>query len=909
MASRNSRSTQARKANLAKKKNRRQDPQPPKSSNFQALNDSLSIRPRVGHGELDEDAAIFNKDYLLKLPAERRVEATMVMEALELTSRGKFLESMEKLKDISRNSAFADWRLFVRGLHAFYSSDVEATHQNWSRLDRTRRPARIASALLAAEHEKPGEGEALLCSPQMVEHARKLRLRKEAVSAAEAIAKTRHRDPKVTFAVSQVAMLGDFIAQFRRVDSDFVQTFGQACVVLSTFQGDMLVFDRLTKLVSGPISDPNWNKTRFNYALAFQGGEKTAIKSLEAFLNQDVPKLTHLPEQVRKAIGCLLYLVMAENKRSQQESPRALFPFFSMNLDVDYKAINDLLRKAIAQYPTHRLAHAKLIDSLERQISQRGTTKVEEERLEKQILAAREALIKAIPEDTETALWLIDYYLEEDEFKKAKALIQNLEGKRIEDPAVKALPWKLKLRESMILSNRKTDLRLAANSLEEAESVWPTWLSRNWLPFLQGALALRIGDKEKFERLTTQARQDQKCSEVVGDIMTFAALQQMNIPSLELKPYRTLIEQYLQKANALELNDLFALGSFFWDLARTGMKHKGYRMQASKLGKAFSAKAKFFKSEKLNPIEIDAFSWAAHHHLWLANSTDEPPNYLLNLALKEPRLALAAIHWIITGNYSRWRIRDHQPLIQIVKEAARLEKDPFYRYLYDKVTAEAEAIIAKDKAEREMYSAFGSSSIESDEDEDDDEYEDEDDDEYDSLEDECDCDSCRAKRARRAKTNANFLDDEDDDDYDEEEDDFDLESSTTSEFQEGVLELDLPPFVEEIVTKLGPKGLSAFERLCAEQSVTKDAGAFMNATIDFLRGYGINRSDAIQFVADFGKYNLRNPNRQEQSAIPDVVKSKSTAGMTAAEIKAARKQREKELERKKRKARQGSSRS
>jgi hypothetical protein len=97
--------------------------------------------------------------------------------------------------------------------------------------------------------------------------------------------------------------------------------------------------------------------------------------------------------------------------------------------------------------------------------------------------------------------------------------------------------------------------------------------------------------------------------------------------------------------------------------------------------------------------------------------------------------------------------------------------------------------------------------------------------------------------------------------------------------------------------------------MCAEKSVTEDAGSFINATIDFLRGYGINRSDAIQFVADFGKYNLRNPNFQEQSAVPDVVNSKSTAGMTAAEIKAVRKQREKELERRKRKARQGSSRS
>ena len=260
-------------------------------------------------------------------------------------------------------------------------------------------------------------------------------------------------------------------------------------------------------------------------------------------------------------------------------APRTLrHPYFSFRKSKnDYDRINDLFRKAIEKYPKYRLAHEKLIDSLEAQLEESGLSKSNEERLENELVVAQERFVQSIPDEVETALPLIDLYLEEDHLDKANALVQRLSGQRLEEPLAKALSWKLKLREAMRLSRRKADLVLANKALDDADSLWPTWLNRNWLPFLRAALALRSGDLAKFDELKTNAIRDQKISDFVGRLMVFAALQQMNIPSPELKPFRAEIDLQIKNASKASLADLFSIGAFFWDLVRTGLEHKGYR--------------------------------------------------------------------------------------------------------------------------------------------------------------------------------------------------------------------------------------------------------------------------------------------------------------------------------------------
>jgi len=196
---------------------------------------------------------------------------------------------------------------------------------------------------------------------------------------------------------------------------------------------------------------------------------------------------------------------------------------------------------------------------------------------------------------------------------------------------------------------------------------------------------------------------------LVGDLMTFAALQEMNIPGPDLKVFRVRVEPKLEKADELELSDLFSIGSFFWDLTRTGLRHKGYRMQSSKAGKAFVSKLKTFNKDDITPVQIDAFSWGAIHKFWPSGNDPLPSPEFLRRALKEPRLAAAILGWILGPSwFPRHRITDYAPLMIMAKEAARTEKDAFYRYQFDKVSDGFNAMFQELKAEEERRKSYGS---------------------------------------------------------------------------------------------------------------------------------------------------------------------------------------------------------
>lgn len=836
---------------------------------------SLEIRPAVGSSERTEDAAVFNRELRSNLDESLQIQASNVNESLELTHQGKFEDAIAKLKDIARSSPFSDWRLFVRGLHAFYANDYDSARQNWTKLDPTRRPARIASTLLQAETGQPLDGSTTSTAKDLVEHARTLRFRKNVVLAAEAIAKVRHRDPDVTFSVSQFAMLSNLFSSFRKLDAEFVSRVGQACVGLSVNQGDMDVFDRLKRLVPGPADDPNWNRTKAIYMLDFENAEEQMLKASKAYIELDLPKLSQMPDPLKKALSCLMYLraADAESRRFEDES---IFGFSFRPPAVDYKDMHSLIRQAIQSYPTYRLPHEKLIASLKKEYEwtvRYDGSKVKEGRIEKQIRVAKEAMVKALPDEVETVLELIDLYLDEDELEKANALVKKLSGQRLEDPMAKALPWKLKLREAMRLSRRKTELASASKALDEAEQLWPNWLSKNWLPFLRAGLALRGGDQTKFEKLTTEATERQKTSLFVSDFMTFAALQQMSIPAADLKVFRTKVEVPLEKAKDLELSDLFSIGSFLWDLARTGLKHKGYRMQASKLGKAFVEKTKFFPEDNLSPVQIDAFSWAAHHKFWPSGDSLPSPG-VLRRAQNEPRLAAATLGWLLDlSRFPSYKIESYVPLIAIAKEAARNEKDAFYRYQFNKVSDEVNAIYQEVQALEERRKSYGSE----DDDDGDDEFEDDEfdlddlldedfsDEEDDPDEELCNCAKCRANRARVAE----------------------------EEFEK--LRQTEPKEITDVFAKLGPNGITALTKLM-QQNLGSDE--MVKAIGNLFPSYGISPDETFQFVLSLG-------NRQElldEDNASDEEPDVSSAAQTAEELKAARKRREKELERKKREA-------
>ena len=96
------------------------------------------------------DQAVLHPERSSGTSAEIRDGAKRVRAALEELATGDGSKAPDGLRDVSRTSPFADWRLFSRGLAAFRRGDDADARANWDRLDPARSASRIARALTDA---------------------------------------------------------------------------------------------------------------------------------------------------------------------------------------------------------------------------------------------------------------------------------------------------------------------------------------------------------------------------------------------------------------------------------------------------------------------------------------------------------------------------------------------------------------------------------------------------------------------------------------------------------------------------------------------------------------------------------------------------------------------------------------
>lgn len=928
MASRGSKAKRRGKSRAAKRvKSRRETnmEQRASSSSTEAL---AGLKPSPATGESIEDLAVFTKASREQLSSELQLQADAIGNALEQVYEGDFDRAMEGLKSIPRGSPYADWRLFVRGLISHYAGGLENARENWQRLDLARRPARIASTLLLAEGQPPlgekvpqGEqvppgqqvpqGELkIVRPPKLVAAAKELRYRPRMIAAAQRIAAVKHRDPERAFSASQVAMLKEFRNEYRALDRDFVEKLSQACVQLSYFQPMSEIFELLKNSIPGPPHDPAWNLFGISYYSQFSGDEGPLGKCSQAYLNIDLPRQSQMPDALKGALASSILLMQAE-RNIQSELERRL-PFSFMNDPVDPNQVEPLLMEAIKKYALNRAAHQRLIDVLQMRLEDdRNLSKPAEKAIQNRIVKAKAGLVKAFPDEVETALWLIDHYFDEDQLEQANSLVKKLGEQRLDAPLAKALHWKLKLLEAMRLSRRKTSLAASRDALSAAEATWPKWLGTDWLPLLKAAIEMRAGDRAKYERLIATATEGSSASEVARDVMTFAALQQMNLPSADLKPFRERVDRHALNAKSLPINDLCRLGSFFWNLCRTGLQYKAYRLQASKFGKALCNRIKDGEPVEMDGVFLDACSWAACHGFWKSDYFRQPPQWIATISRREPKVAAAVLEWILGGPMSSRKVTEIQPLIALLQASARTENDPFYRHRFDKIAKDALSSAAELEAENRnsKFNSFANFGWD-----DDDEDDDSDDDDSSDF---CDCPACRARRARgtasgsRAKPQSasprpsasrsqfEFYSDEDEDEFEEFLDD-DEDDDDDDDFDP--LADEIPPIFKKVFLKLGPERVGELMAMIGQMSgpMAKTSNSFesLNPIMELLHRAGLSASDAAEFLLACQQSSARMDSSNEFT--PPLPTAKP---MSAQERREMLKKRRKELQKKRKERR------
>jgi len=461
------------------------------------------------------DSAVLHLSDAKNAAPEIRHGAALVLAALDQLDAGMESESLELLKDISRQSPFADWRLFVRGLAAYHRHDQVNTDANWSRLDSDRVPARLARLLKAireSDTEAPSDPNlanalaaleaALWGAPLLTD----FRFLKERAAAGEWL--------KV------VSVLRNMRERLRVVDpvaSEAITSFlvGQA---ISTTDRELL---RELMIHAEPLPwDPNWNHAK---ARLFELAEDQSLKEFVGAWTKYLGDLEHVRCWTEADITLAKALVLeklgviyssltedaqldaADRARKKIPNPDPLTDAECEALDWDYdfelipssffeRKAQQALEASLALRPDLRETHGWLCSLWE-------LTKAPLKAVQ-----ARINLLAQFPDDLVSLERLAHYHNTRGEFSEALKYLSRMRQLKPLDEVYRRRCWNVHMnlfREH--LKGKKLELAIeqlkAAESLNANDGQKYLWLTRSAI------VQREQGNTERYEALLTEAEQ------------------------------------------------------------------------------------------------------------------------------------------------------------------------------------------------------------------------------------------------------------------------------------------------------------------------------------------------------------------------------------------------------------------
>lgn len=280
---------------------------------------SVGLFDRMGGGkggpavEVDADLLATAADHAVLKPAEAsaslpgiRQGAAGIRSALDALYAADESAALASLKDIPRNSPFADWRYFVRGLAAYYRQDFGEMAANWDRLDPARAAARIARALKAlADPPASCNGD-----PQARSAARLLETQLSGQPVLQGLL-----DLKSALAGNRWKDVMRGLRRWRgalgQLSPELLDRLTSFCVQMVVSKGEPDRLRDLTLAIRAPAMDPHWNRA---WAMLWGHPDlfrfREAEQRWQAYL-KDVDDLPGLTPEERRQARALIWMHMA----------------------------------------------------------------------------------------------------------------------------------------------------------------------------------------------------------------------------------------------------------------------------------------------------------------------------------------------------------------------------------------------------------------------------------------------------------------------------------------------------------------------------------------------------------------------------------------------------------------------
>jgi len=438
------------------------------------------------------DQAVSHPQRIPDKYVEMRRDCQRVRAALEAVERGDDAAAAEQLNDIARRSPFADWRLFVRGLSAFYTGDAERARANWDRLEPKRPAFRIAQTLLVHSGQ-------LTPDKAVIDVANGLRRLEYAVQNDPVCGQLKEMGER-----AQANYWPGVFHVFRAFRQRFANSHGPLIERVTDLLWKRMVRDggehglnRLVQMGPAPRLDPRWNRARALMAEQSQDESyETAEKWWKAYV-QDLLSGDFLREDERRIAAGLVYQRLARQLVIQAHHEEASHPFPSFfdggSYAEEYRAgavghYEDCLRLA----PQLLTAHKELA-SLHLEMDRDGKA-----------VKVYQSLLKHFPDDYETHRWLANYYLEDDKPDKAERYANEVQRLRPRDPATANLLWNQRV--AMVrLCAKKRKFEMARREWESLAQQQPADTPPYWLDLLRAAVEYKANAVDVAEKYVAEA--------------------------------------------------------------------------------------------------------------------------------------------------------------------------------------------------------------------------------------------------------------------------------------------------------------------------------------------------------------------------------------------------------------------
>jgi len=438
------------------------------------------------------DQAVFHPQQVPGQYVEIHRDCQRIRAALEAVERGEDAAAADQLNDISRRSPYADWKLFVRGLSAFYANDAERARANWDRLEPKRSAFRMAQTLLVHSSQLTADKAAL----NVANGLRRLEYAVESDPVREQL-KT----------MSEHQRAGNSSGLFHTFRS-FCQRFGKSYAPLIERITDMLwkrvireqrvdQLKRLTAIAPAPRLDPHWNRA---HALWSEQASHSTYEATEKYWQayvKDILQEGFLQPDERGIAAGLIYQRMAKMAVAAAHDEESHRPFARVLGTAGYAA--QFRQEAVGFYQ-QSIRHAPQLRGAYGELAKLHLESDEPSWAVK----TYQALLAHFPDDYETHVWLANYYLENDKPDTAERYSREAQRLKPRDPATVTLMWNQRL-AMMRLCAKKRKFAMARQEWELLQQIAPPDTEAYWLDLLRAAVEYKASNVEEAERWVAAA--------------------------------------------------------------------------------------------------------------------------------------------------------------------------------------------------------------------------------------------------------------------------------------------------------------------------------------------------------------------------------------------------------------------